>query len=111
GYSARRTARSRVHQRCRRVMHKSILLTLAVFAASAAAAQEMRPDPRDPKAGAPRVEYRSAFEGFRTFAADQELASWRKANDEVRAAGGHAGHRPGQGPGQQTSKPQPGGQK
>jgi hypothetical protein len=84
---------------------------LAVSFASAAAAQERRPDPRDPKAEAPAAEYRSALERYRPFAPDQELASWRKANDEVGAAGGHAGHKPGQGQGKETSKPQPGNQK
>ena len=53
------------------------------------------------------VEYRSAFADYKPFA-DQELVDWRKANDEVGAAGGHAAHKPGQGPGQQNSKPQPG---
>jgi hypothetical protein len=78
-------------------MHKSIVFALALLAAGAGAAQERRPDPRDPKAQAPRVEFRSALEGYRRFAAEQELAGWRKANDQVRAAGGHAGKpRPGE---------------
>jgi hypothetical protein len=66
-----------------------------------------RTTPLDAQAKAPPVEFRSAFEGYRPFA-DQDLANWRTANEEVGAAGGHAGHRPGQGPGQQSSKPQPG---
>jgi hypothetical protein len=61
----------------------------------------------DPRAKVPPVEFRSAFEGYKPFA-DQEMGDWRKANEEVGAAGGHAGHRPGQGAGTQTSKPQPG---
>ena len=89
-------------------MHKSILFLLAVCAAGTVAAQEGLRDPRDPKAQAPRVEYRSSFEGYRRFAADQDLANWRRANEEVGAAGGHSGHRPGQGPGRETAKPQPG---
>jgi opacity protein-like surface antigen len=84
------------------------VLVLAIAFAGAAVAQSApRPDPRDPTAPVPGATYRSAFEGYSAFA-DQDLSDWRKANEEVGAAGGHAGHRPGQGPGQPTSKPQPG---
>ena len=79
----------------------------ALLAASVAAAQERRAIALDPQAKVPAAQFRSAFEGYRPFA-EQELADWRKANEEVAAAGGHGGHRPGQGPGPQTSKPQPG---
>jgi hypothetical protein len=89
-------------------MSKAVLFLPAHFVAGAVAAQNVqRPNPNDPKAKVPPVEYRSAFEGYRPFT-DQEAADWRKANEEVGAAGGHAGHRPGQGPGKPTSKPQPG---
>ena len=83
-------------------------VVLAVVLAGCAAAQaDLRPNPQDPQAKAAAVEYRSAFEGYRAFA-EQELADWRRANEEVGAAGGHAGHRPGQGSGEHSSKPQPG---
>ena len=59
------------------------------------------------RAKAPPVEFRSAFEGYRPHA-DPDLRDWRKSNEEVGAAGGHAGHRPGQGPGADTSRPQTG---
>lgn len=89
-------------------MYRSIFLALAALTAGAAAAQsDGRASPLDPQAKVPAAEYRSAFEGYRGFA-DQDLRDWRKANEEVGAAGGHAGHRPGQGPGTQSSKPQPG---
>src|SRR5687768_17617028 len=78
-----------------------------LFAGMAAAQGVARPDPRDPKVKSPPVEFRSAFEGYRPYA-EQELREWRKSNDEVGAAGGHAGDRPGQSPGSQASKPQPG---
>jgi len=72
-------------------MHKSICFALAVATAGATAAAEQRwPDPRDPKAKAPPVEYHSAFEGYKPYA-EPELAPWRGVNDEVRRAGGHAG--------------------
>jgi hypothetical protein len=77
------------------------------LAACSTAAGLGGPNPRDPDAKAPAVAFTSAFEGYRPFT-EQETQDWRKANDEVHAAGGHAGHRPGQGPGQPTSKPEPG---
>jgi hypothetical protein len=80
----------------------------ALAVAGLAAAQgDGRPDPRDPRAKAPPVEYRSAFEGYRPFA-DAELRDWRRSNEEVGAAGGHAGHQPAPGPGKPAAKPQPG---
>ena len=89
-------------------MQRLFLVVPAMILAGAAFAQgDGSANPRDPDAKVAPVEYRSAFEGYRRFT-DQDLTSWRKANDEVGAAGGHGGHRPGQGPGQQTSKPQPG---
>ena len=89
-------------------MHKRIIAALAALIAGTAAGQSAeRPDPLDPKAPVARIEYRSAFEGYRAFA-DEEIVDWRKANDDVREAGGHAGHKPGQGPGTRSSKPQPG---
>jgi len=87
-----------------------IILGVVPFIGLAACAGDRAAGP--PNAGeaqgaVPLVEYRSAFADYKPFA-DQELVDWRKANDEVGAAGGHAAHEPGQGPGQQTSKPQPG---
>ena len=85
-----------------------LVVVPALLCAGVAAAQEAaRPDPRNPRAKAPPVEYRSAFEGYRPYA-ESELRDWRKSNEEVGSAGGHAGHKPGQGPGAHTSKPQPG---
>ena len=83
------------------------VVTALLFAGMAVAQGDGRSDPRDSRANVPPVEFRSAFEGYRPYA-DQELRDWRKSNEEVGAAGGHAGHRPGQGPGTPTSKPQPG---
>lgn len=54
------------------------------------------PDPRasasEPRAKGPAVEYRSAFDGYRAFK-EEELLDWRRVNDDVGAAGGHAGHK------------------
>ena len=85
-----------------------VVLLTAVLSGCAVPRADAPVNPRDAQAKVPPVTYRSAFEGYRAFA-DQELADWRRANEEVGAAGGHAGHKPGQGPGQATSKPQPGG--
>ena len=67
----------------------------ALLLAGVAAAQSAgRPNPADPQANVARIEYRSAFEGYRPFA-EEDLRDWRKSNDEVGAAA-------------QTTKPQPG---
>ena len=80
----------------------------ALLFAGLAVAQGAKPsDPRDPKAKVPPAEFRSAFEAYRPYA-EPDLRDWRKSNEEVGAAGGHAGQRPEQGSGSQTSKPQPG---
>lgn len=87
-----------------------LALPALLLAGCAATQGSSRANPPDAAAKAPAVEYRSALEGYRRFA-DQDVGNWRRANDEVGAAGGHAGHKPGQGPGKDTSKPQPGGTK
>lgn len=71
-------------------MSKAALFVIAATAAALAAAQESRPDPRDPKAKVPPLEYRSAFDGYRRYS-EPELADWREMNDEVRRIGGHVG--------------------
>jgi outer membrane protein TolC len=71
-------------------MKKRLLFLPALAIAGAAAAQG---------------EYRSAFEGFRSFAAE-EVRDWRKANEEVGAAGGHAGHKSAQDPGTRPVVPE-----
>ena len=83
-------------------MRELISVVLALSLAGAAAAKDGRPSALDPRAKAAPVEFRSAFEGYRRFA-EQDLADWRRANDEVRAAAskpqpskpensGHGGH-------------------
>lgn len=88
-------------------MRYALLVALALAAGAAAAQGAPQPDPRDPSAKVPPAAYHSALDGYRPFA-EQELADWRRANEAVGAAGSHAGHRPDQGPGRGTSKPQPG---
>jgi len=89
-------------------MRTTFVAVPALLVAGMAVAQgDARPDPRDPRAKAPPVEYRSAFEGYRPYA-DPEPRDWRKSNEEVGAAGGHAGQRPGQAPDGKPSRPQPG---
>jgi hypothetical protein len=89
-------------------MRISFLVLPALLLAGAASAQSAdRPNPANPQASVPPVEYRSAFEGYRSFV-EEDLRDWRKSNDEVGAAGGHVGDRPGEGPGRPTTKPQSG---
>ncbi len=83
------------------------LVVPACLIAATALAQEDRRSPLDPKARVPPAEYRSAFAGYRPFT-EQELADWRRSNEEAGAAGGHAGLLRGQRAGEQTSKPAPG---
>lgn len=73
-------------------MYKGILFALAATVAGATAAQTAaKPDPADPRVRTPSVEYRSAFETYRPFA-EEKLAPWREANEEVKQqGGGHAG--------------------
>lgn len=89
-------------------MQRALFVVPAMLFAGLALAQASdRPSALDPKAKSPAVEFRSAFEGYRPFA-DQEQRDWRKANEEVREAGGHAGHKPGQGASAPSPKPRPG---
>ena len=71
-----------------------VVVPALVFAGLAVAQGERRSDPRDPKAKAPPVEFRSAFEGYRPYA-EPDLRDWRKSNEEVGAAGGQAKPQPG----------------
>ena len=72
-------------------MHRTVLFALAALHAGVAVAQVARQDPNDPKVKVPPAEYRAVFDDYRPFA-EQEPGDWRKANEEVGAAGGHAGH-------------------
>ena len=56
-----------------------------LFVGMAVAQSDGRSDPRDAKAKAPPVEFRSAFEGYRPYA-EPELRDWRKSNADVEAA-------------------------
>lgn len=63
-----------------------------LLAGCAAGQADVRLGSLEAQAKVPAVEYRSAFESYRAFN-DEELRDWRGANDEVGAAGGHAGHK------------------
>ena len=54
-------------------------------------AEETRAKPAVAPADVPTTTYRSAFTGYRGFNAEEPLKSWRRANGEVRDAGGHVG--------------------
>lgn len=88
-------------------MQRLLLFMPAIVLAGTASTQESGgADARGPGAETPPAGYRSAFEGYRPFA-EPELANWRKANEEVAAAAGHAGDRPGPGEGRQSFQAQP----
>jgi hypothetical protein len=69
-----------------------LVVPALALAGCAATPDERRSDATASAAKVPPVEFRSAFEGYRPFA-DLELQDWRKANEEVKAAGGHGGHK------------------
>jgi hypothetical protein len=73
-------------------MRKIVFVALAAAVASAAYAQSSaRPDPNDPKAQVPGVQYRSAFSEYQSYR-DPEIEKWREVNDQVKDLGGHKGH-------------------
>lgn len=70
-------------------MLRVFAFALAALAAGAIAARDSaRPDPADPKAKVPPTAYRPALEGYRPYA-EQDVASWREANDEAARSPGH----------------------
>jgi hypothetical protein len=81
-------------------------LPALIFTGVVVAQGDGRTGPRDPAAKVPAVEFRSAFEGYRPYV-EQELRDWRKANNEVGAADGHAGH-PRPQPGKPETSGRPG---
>lgn len=74
-------------------MPKTYFVVPAVLLAGCAASQNpSRPDVTDSRVQVPAIEYRTAFDGYRRFA-EEEQKDWRKANEEVGAAGGHGNHK------------------
>lgn len=77
-------------------MYKRIFGALAAAVTGAAVAQNApQPNPADPKAPVPPVEYRSAFADYRPYH-EPEIAPWRAVNEEVGRVGGHLGIARGQ---------------
>jgi hypothetical protein len=64
----------------------------ALLLAGCSAQGDVRPGPIEPGSRTPAVTYSSAFDGYQPFA-EQEMQDWRKANEEVGAAGGHGAHK------------------
>src|SRR5690349_15251967 len=71
-------------------LHAAAFALLAAMTPLAAAAADRRPHPADADAPVPAAVYHSAFTEHRKPAADGKI-DWRRANDAVREAGGHAG--------------------
>lgn len=73
---------------------RTLLLCMTAVATTAVAQTAPRPDPADPKQGAPAAPaYEPAFRDYRPYA-DPEVGRWRQVNDEVGRLGGHSGHVP-----------------
>ena len=70
---------------------RSALLAAALFATLTAqaqpAAKAARPDPLDPQASVPALNYESSFARYRRLG-DEKPVSWRDANDTVTRIGG-----------------------
>ena len=64
---------------------------LALAAGAASAQSDARPDPLDPRAWVPAVDYRSTLTTYLPYR-DPSLASWREMNEQVGRLGGHVGH-------------------
>lgn len=54
-------------------------------------AAQTRAQPAAASPDGPDATYRSPFTDYRKFTADEPPMNWRRANDEVRDAGGHIG--------------------
>ncbi|HEX6319807.1 MAG TPA: hypothetical protein VFZ84_13190 [Burkholderiales bacterium] len=71
-----------------------MLALLALFAGGTAFAQSEgakdNEGPAKTDALVPRVTYRSAFEGYRSYR-EQQVAPWKEVNEEVARVGGHMG--------------------
>ena len=72
-------------------MKRLAVLMLAGIAGAAHAQSAARPDPSDPQARVPPVQYRSAFADYQPYR-DPEVANWREANEGVKEGEGKAGH-------------------
>jgi len=68
------------------------LHALLALAAGAALAQSgSAPDPLDPRARVPAVDYRATLSTYQPYR-DPSLANWRETNEQVGRLGGHVGH-------------------
>jgi hypothetical protein len=66
------------------------LLVLLAAAGAGCAQTVTGPEPALVSANAPKLEYRSAFDGYRSFAEDKPVP-WRDANEAVKESD-HRGH-------------------
>jgi hypothetical protein len=66
-------------------------LIVGAYAAAATIAYAQIPVTPAPSTGGQKLQYQSAFAGYRSFS-EIETVPWRQANDELGAAAGHAGN-------------------
>ncbi|WP_394778733.1 hypothetical protein [Undibacterium sp.] len=72
----------------RRLLACCSLLALSAIAQPALAAEPAKqPDPLDPRAAVPALQYRSTLQSFRPFA-DQEVGDWKAQNETTGKIGG-----------------------
>ena len=73
------------------VRHLFLGAAATALASVLAHAQAPSPSMASEPSSSARLEYRSAFEGYRAYQ-EPEARSWRASNEEAAALGGHAGH-------------------
>jgi hypothetical protein len=66
-------------------------LLMGACATTAVVAYAQPPASSAPSGAGKKLQYQSAFDGYRPFT-DSGTVPWRRANDELGAAGAHAGH-------------------
>ena len=80
------------------IVAAAAMLPLALASAQGTPTRPATPEVKPEGKAAPRLPaYHSPFEGYRPFSEAVAPKDWRRANDEVREAGGHIGLMKGQG--------------
>lgn len=76
-----------VRLRCRGLSAFALLVAASIAPAQAESGRERYPDPLDPQARVPQVDYRSPLENYRRIGEDKRVP-WSEANETVNRIGG-----------------------
>jgi hypothetical protein len=97
---------NRLHLCSQAVRRLALAVLFASSVSGVAWAQSKAADPLSAHPSPAPLTYKSAFEGYRSFRAD-EVPTWRSVNDAVRTAGGHSGSMKDAPPAQSSTGPAP----